>query len=133
MGYLYDALLGADMIHLVIFASDLQGPVAEALATVSAIFSSAVSFYHTYRGRSCFNTVLITKCLEDEAAPLLSSFSFAGLKDNCRILYDDRAPDEDAHTCYEVYHARGAIVVVGLDLWVGESAFLDESEEILEK
>lgn len=132
-GYLYDALLGADMIHLVIFASDLQGPVAEALAKVSAMFSSPDSFYQKYGGKSRFNPILITKCLEFEAAPLLASSSFTGLTDNCRILYDDRAPDEDAHTCYEVDHARGAIVVVRPDLWVGESAFLDESKEVLDK
>jgi phenol 2-monooxygenase (NADPH) len=132
-GYLYDALLGAGTIHLVIFASDLQGPVAEALAKLSTIFSSPDSFYHVYGGRNRFNTVLVTKCLEYEAESLISSSSFAGLKENCRILYDDRAPDEDAHSCYEVDHVRGAIVVVRPDLWVGESAFLDESEEILEK
>lgn len=132
-GYLYDALTGAATIHLVIFGSDLQGPIADALEKVSGIFSNPKSFYHVYGGRDRFKVVLITKCLEFEAAPILGQSDFAALKDHCQVLYDDRAPDEDAHTCYEVNHARGAVVVVRPDLWVGESAFLDEAEEVLEK
>jgi phenol 2-monooxygenase len=132
-GYLYDALTGASTIHLVIFASDLQGAVGEALRKIAAIFYLPDSFYHVYGGRSRFNAVLVTKCREYEVAPLLSSPAFAALKENCRVLYDDRAPDEDAHTCYEVDHARGAVVVVRPDLWVGESAFLDEGVEVLER
>ncbi|MCJ1246861.1 hypothetical protein MMC30_004070 [Trapelia coarctata] len=111
-----------------------KGPVAEALAKVSTIFSSPGSFYHTYGGRNRSNVVLITKCQEHEAAPLLTSLpTLAVLRDHCQILYDDRRPDEDAHTCYEVDHARGALVVVRPDLWVGQTAFLDESEVVLEK
>lgn len=43
------------------------------LAKVSTIFSSPGPFYHTYGGRNRFIVVLITKCQEDEAAPLLAS------------------------------------------------------------
>jgi len=130
-GYLYDILTGADKIHFVIFGSDLQGPIANALAKVSALFSSPDSFYHTYGGKSRFNSVLVTKCLEYEVAPLLSGTRFAGLRNNCTLLFDDRSPDEDAHTCYEVDHARGAFVIIRPDLWIGESAFLDEADGVL--
>lgn len=50
--------------------------------------------------------------------------------DNARWVYDDRAPDEDAHTWYGVTRSKGAVVVVRPDLWVGTSAFLDEADEL---
>ena len=48
------------------------------------------------------------------------------VREHCRVLCDDRAPDENAHTCYEVDHGRGAVVVVRPDLWVGMSVGLGE-------
>lgn len=129
-GYLYDALTGASMIHLVIFASDLQGAIFQRLAKLAKSMSSQSSFYHTFGGRTRFNPILLTKCLQHEAEPLLALDDLASLRDHCTILYDDRAPDEDAHTCYEVDQAKGAILVVRPDLWIGTSVFLDEAEEL---
>lgn len=129
-GYLYDALTGASMIHLIIFASDLQGPIFQRLAKLANSMSSSSSFYRTFGGQTRFNAVLITKCLPHEAAPLLALDELVPLRDHCQVLYDDRAPDEDAHTCYEVDQAKGAIVVVRPDLWIGTSVFLDEAEEL---
>lgn len=129
-GYLYDALTGASIIHLVIFASDLEDPIFERLKKLAKSMSSPSSFYHTFGGRTRFNPVLLTKCLPHEAEPLLALDDLAPLIDHCTILYDDRAPDEDAHTCYEVDQARGAIVVVRPDLWIGTSVYLEEAEEL---
>lgn len=132
-GYLYDALTGADIIHLVIFASDLRGPVRKSLTRLSSELTSPHAFFHTYGARTRFNPVLVCKGLPSEVALILDvDEQLAGLKQNCKILYDDRAPDEDAHTCYEVSHARGAIVVVRPDLWIGTSCFLDDVQ-LLEK
>ena len=58
-GYLYDARTGAATMHLVIFASDLQGPVAEALAgesvhhlLVPRIFLSHIRWAKSLQRRS---------------------------------------------------------------------------------
>ena len=125
-GYLYDALTGAAMLHIVLFASDLQGPVREALKIFTSALGSPNSFFQRYGGKRLFNLVLVTKCWTHEAAPLLESDEFALLRDNATILYDDRAPDEDAHTCYGIDHAKGAAVFVRPDLWVGTSAWLGD-------
>jgi phenol 2-monooxygenase (NADPH) len=71
-GYLYDALTSAATIHIVFFASDLQGPVRRLLAEFSSLLrpptKSRPSFYHTHGAASLFNIVLVTKCLPHEAA-----------------------------------------------------------------
>ena len=129
-GYLYDALTGADIIHLVIFASDLQGPVRRVLTEFSNALASPVSFFWTYGARSRFNPVVVTKLSPSEAALHLDMEDLAAIKQYCKILYDDRAPDEDAHTCYEVDHAKGAIVVVRPDLWIGTNVFLGDVDRL---
>ena len=129
-GYLYDALTGAARLHLVIFASDLQGPIRQRLSKLATAMNDRSSFFRRFGGLARFNPVLIAKCLPHEAAPLLESDGLDVLKENCTILYDDRAPDEDAHTCYEVDHAKGAIIFVRPDLWIGTSTFIDEVEEL---
>ncbi|KAL8861115.1 MAG: hypothetical protein Q9178_002329 [Gyalolechia marmorata] len=129
-GYLYDALTGAARLHLVIFASDLQGPVRDKLKRLAAAMSDPSSFFRRFGGLARFNPVLITKCISYEADSFLMSDGLDILRENCTVLYDDRAPDEDAHTCYEVDHAKGAIVFVRPDLWIGTSVFLDQVEEL---
>lgn len=139
-GYLYDVLTGAATIHIVLFGSDLQGPIRARLAEFSSLLeaglpptkcgpsSSSPSFYLTYGAESLFNIVLVTKCLPHEAEPLLTcSAELAALRARARVVYDDRAPDEDAHTCYEINHAEGAVVVVRPDLWVGTSFYLKDA------
>ncbi|KAK4695814.1 hypothetical protein P7C71_g2001, partial [Lecanoromycetidae sp. Uapishka_2] len=129
-GYLYDVLTGASRLHLVIFASDLQGPVRKRLRKLSAAMSDRSSFFQRFGALSRFNPVLVTKCVPHEAAILLASEGLDMLRETCTIVYDDRAPDEDAHTCYEVDHAKGAIVFVRPDLWVGTSVFIDQVDEL---
>ena len=129
-GYLYDALTGAARLHLVIFASDLRGPVRQRLSKLATAMTDPSSFFRRFGGLACFNPVLITKCLPHEAAPLLESDGLDVLRKTCTTLYDDRAPDEDAHTCYEVDHAKGAIVFVRPDLWIGTSMFMEQVEEL---
>ena len=129
-GYLYDVLTGASRLHLVIFASDLQGPVRQKLRKFAAALSEPSSFFQRFGALSRFNPVLVTKCVPHEVASLLASDGLEVVRERCTILYDDRAPDEDAHTCYEVNHAKGAIVFVRPDLWIGTSMFLDQVDEL---
>lgn len=129
-GYLYDTLTGAARLHLVIFASDLQGPAREKLKKLASAMSDQSSFFRRYGGLARFNPVIVTKCVPHEADFLLKSDDLKILKANCTTIYDDRAPDEDAHTCYEVDHAKGAIVFVRPDLWIGTSVCLDQLDEL---
>lgn len=129
-GYLYDTLTGASRFHLIIFASDLQGPVRQRLTKLAAALSEPSSFFQRFGALARFNPVLVTKCTPREAAPLLVSDGLEALGRNCTVVYDDRAPDEDAHTCYEVDHGKGAVVFVRPDLWIGTSVFIDQTKEL---
>ena len=125
-GYLYDALTGAATFHLVIFASDLQGPVRTALSSFSTLLSDPKAFYTIYGSTRRFNLVLVTTLMPTEAALALGGEELKEVRQLCRVLFDDRAPDESAHTCFEIDHRKGAVVVVRPDLWTGTSVFLDE-------
>lgn len=129
-GYLYDALIGADLIHIVIFASDLQGPVRVALTEISRSLDSPEAFFQKYGATARFNLVVVAKCLPSELEQSFEEPKLASVRQHATMLYDDRAPDEDAHTVYEVNHAKGATVVIRPDLWVGTSVFLDEFERL---
>ena len=129
-GYLYDYLTGASTIHLVIFASDLQGSVRVALSSFNNLLSNPGSFYKSYGGQQRFNLVLVTTLMPLEAATALQGQDLKEVRELANILYDDRAPDENAHTCYEVDHAKGAVVVVRPDLWVGTSVLLSDGSSL---
>ncbi len=130
-GYLYDTLTGASTIHILLFVSTLPAPVATHLRTLCAALQKPGSWYSKYGGRRRFNIVVVTKLLPFELASALQEHSeLIWLRENAMWLHDDRAPDEDAHTWYEVDRAKGAMVVVRPDLWVGESAFLDETTTV---
>ena len=129
-GYLYDKMLGAATFHIVIFSSDLQGSVRSSIVKLSAEMSKPQSFFHRYGGGTRFNVLLVAKCLPFEAPSLLEGPELRFFRENATMLYDDRAPDEDAHTCYEVRHARGAVVVIRPDLWIGMSAFPDDIDAL---
>ena len=131
-GYLYDALRGASMIHIVIFASDLEGPALTALSSFSATLARPDSFYTRYGSERRFNLVIVAKCLPFEAEGLLAGEELKLVRDKSTVLFDDRPPDEDAHTCYEVDHGRGAVVVVRPDLYIGDTFFLDECNGLQE-
>jgi phenol 2-monooxygenase len=70
--------------------------------------------------------VLVTKLLPHEADVLMDGDDLKLLRDAASVVYDDRAPDEDAHYSYAVNHARGAIVAVRPDLFVGTSAWPED-------
>lgn len=67
-------------------------------------------------------------CLEIGPHPI--TVSGIPVRDHATVLYDDRAPDEDAHTCYAVDHQQGAIVVIRPDLWIGQSLPLAKAKEL---
>lgn len=127
-GYLYDALGPVSHISLVVFGSDLRGPVRAGLVAFSRALEDPGSFYHRFGGAGRFRVVLVTKLSPGEAEETL--VGEIGVLGRQTVVYDDRAPDEDAHGCYGVDHARGAVVVVRPDLWVGVSVGLGEVEEL---
>jgi phenol 2-monooxygenase len=105
--YLYDAMLGLEKFHILVFASDLQGPVRESIARLSGQAFSARGFLDRFCGRERFNVLLVTKALPHEAEELLSGPQLQILREIATVVYDDRAPDEDAHYCYGLNSSRG--------------------------
>lgn len=128
-GYLYDKMTGASTFHILAFGSNLQDPVRNALAKFSAALGPG-GFYTRFGGREIFNLVLVTKRLPYEAEPILELDHLKNLRNVATVLYDDRAPDEDAHYWYGVNHAEGAVVIVRPDLWVGMSTVPGDLEGI---
>ena len=117
---------------------DLQGPVRQRVAKFSrALESGSGGFFHRFRGSETFNVLLVVKALPLELEKLLHADNsdmegdgFRGLREHATVLYDDRAPDEDAHYWYGGSHARGAIVIVRPDLWIGMSTWPEKVEDI---
>jgi phenol 2-monooxygenase len=132
-GYLYDMTTGAATFHLLLFVSDLRGPVRRALARFAAALGQPQSFYSRFGGPERFNLVVVAKAVPFEAEDLMAGEDLSAVRRHARLLFDDRAPDEDAHTCYEVDHAEGAVVVVRPDLWIGTSAFLGDGATALDE
>ncbi|KAG0128100.1 putative Phenol 2-monooxygenase [Tuber indicum] len=132
-GYLYDALAGPSKINIIVWGSDLEGPIRKRLVAFAKALADPVSFYNRFGGAERFNIVLVAKDTPLEAAPKLAKGSdLAPFREIGTVLYDDRAPDEDAHTCYGVDHAKGAAVVVRPDMWTGISAFPNEVDKLAE-
>jgi phenol 2-monooxygenase len=133
-GYLYDKLPGDGRFHLIVFGSNLLGPVRQYLKILSDEISSKGStgrFYARFGGRDRFNIVLVAKGMPFEVERNLSvDEDLAALRDNAIVLADDRAPDDDAHSTWGVNHRTGAIAVVRPDLWVGISAAPDDTETL---
>lgn len=124
--YLYDKMGGVDRFHILLFASDIQGAVLTHLTSFATQAFPPTGFYTRFGGRARFNVVLVTKALPGEAEALFKgSPALEILAREATIVYDDRAPDEDAHYWFAVNHARGAVVVSRPDLRVGVSAWLD--------
>ncbi|EFQ95145.1 hypothetical protein PTNB73_04506 [Pyrenophora teres f. teres] len=130
-GYLYDAMLGVARFHILLFASDMQTVVRTHLVRFARDALAPAGFYARFGGSERFNILLVTKAVPGEAEALLNGDpALEQLKKRATIVYDDRAPDEDAHYWFAVNHARGAVVVARPDLKVGISAWLDGSETI---
>lgn len=131
-GYLYDTMCSPSRFHLLIFGSDLQGPVRERVAAFSQQALGPRGFVAKYGGAEMFNVVLILKCLPDESDDLLAGEDLKYISESATIVYDDRSPDEDAHYWYGINHARGAVVAVRPDLWVGMSCWPEQCRRMEE-
>jgi len=131
-GYLYDALAGPSKMNIIVWGSDLQGPIRRHLVAFAKALTDPTSFYNRFGAAERFNIVLVIKDTPLEAAPKLAKGSDLAPFMIGTILYDDRAPDEDAHTCYGVDHAKGAAVVVRPDMWTGISVFPNQVDKLTE-
>ncbi|RDW68754.1 uncharacterized protein DSM5745_08514 [Aspergillus mulundensis] len=134
-GYLYDKMTGVTRFHILIFASDLQGPVRERLAAFSRKAFRSDGFFNAYGGPDRFNVLLVTKALPFQATDLLApqlgqDDALKNIRDHATLIYDDRPPDADAHYWYGVNHARGAVAVVRPDLSIGVSVWPEEVERL---
>lgn len=133
-GYLYDKLPGDGRFHLVVFGSNLLGPVRQQLKIFSEEISSGKAtseIYARFGGQDMFNIVLVAKGMPFEIKESLSvDEDLAALRDKAIVLADDRAPDDDAHSTWGVNHRTGAVVVIRPDLWVGMSATPGDAEEL---
>ncbi|KAJ5170458.1 uncharacterized protein N7500_003241 [Penicillium coprophilum] len=127
-GYLYDHLTGTNRFHLVLFVSDLLGPVREKICRFSSMLAAdaPLNFYARYGGPRRFNIVVVAKGTPFEVEERLQGDDLCALGENATFLFDDRTPDEDAHSTYGVNHRTGAVVVIRPDLWVGMSGMPDD-------
>ncbi|KAF2189389.1 FAD/NAD(P)-binding domain-containing protein [Zopfia rhizophila CBS 207.26] len=124
--YLYETMKGADRFHILLFGSNLLGPVRLRLAAFSQKALAPGGFFHRFGGAARFNLVLVLKALPHEREALLAGEELKNLRDNATVVYDDRVPYQDAHYWYGANHARGAVVIVRPDLWVGTSAWPED-------
>ncbi|KAL2869076.1 FAD binding domain-containing protein [Aspergillus lucknowensis] len=129
-GYLYDKMKGADRFHVVVFGSDLLGPVRKRLAAFSRALESEGHFFKRFGQSRRFNILLVAKGAPFELEERLQGDDLAVLRENAVIISDDRTPEDDAHSTYSVDHVTGTVVVVRPDLWVGKTAAPDQVEEL---
>ncbi|KAH7304215.1 FAD binding domain-containing protein [Stachybotrys elegans] len=141
-GYLYDTFEGPPRFHLVLFASSLGGSVMlNKLSKLVEELQRPDGFYNRYGGADMFHTVVVTKLMPFEvedlksraatndkisAGRIVQSFQELGAD----IAFDDRAPDEDAHTTWGANHTTGGLAVIRPDLWVGITAAPDDVDAI---
>lgn len=130
-GYLYDKLVGTDLFHLVVFASSLQGSeVRRQFSILREALRASDSFYTRFGGPTRFQVVLVVKLLPFEFEAVAAEVS-EGIE-NLAVVYDDRPPDEDAHTTWGANHTTGGIAVIRPDLWVGITCFPAEVDKLSE-
>lgn len=133
-GYLYDKMTGVARFHILLFASDLLGPVRTHLVRFLKAAFGTGGFYERYGGADRFNVLVITKALPDVAVVSLGPCpELEMLRRVATVVYDDRAPDEDAHYWFGVNHARGCVVVGRPDLRVGVSAALSKGAGVIDE
>ena len=131
-GYLYDKMAGKARFHLVIFGSNLLGPVRKRLMAFSNGLADPDSFYNKYGGKDRFNVLLVAKGVPFELEEFTKR-EYGDMETLCEvatIISDDRPPDEDAHTTYGANHSTGAVAIVRPDLWMGISAAPNDLEEM---
>jgi phenol 2-monooxygenase len=128
-GYLYDKLVGASTLHIVLFASSLSGRVRQGLDRFSAALGQS-GFYQRFGGSSTFNIVVVVDCMPFELEEVLPKEGIDELKKVATFVFDDRAPDESAHTTWGVDRKNGGVAVIRPDLWVGTTAALGDVETL---
>ncbi len=131
--YLYDKMTGSSRFHIVVFGSDLQGCVRERLAVFSRHLGEPQGFFARFGGVERFNVVLVVKATPHEIDDLMHGSGqddLKSLEETATVVYDDRAPDQDAHYWYGINHARGAVVIVRPDLWIGTSVWPEDSSPL---
>lgn len=127
-GYLYDKLSGPPRFHLVLFLSSFNGQ--EVRRQASCFTQGLSQFYTRFGGPQRFNVIVVVKCLPFEMEQRKQSLDLEPLWQIATMIYDDRAPDEDAHTTYGINHYTGGVAVIRPDLWVGMTAYPCETEKI---
>lgn len=133
--YLYEKMTGSSRFHILVFGSDLRGTVRERITRFSQRGLGPGGFFSRFGGRTRFNILLVIKALPHEEEDLFSGSGgkegdLGLLREKATLVFDDRSPDEDAHYWYGINHARGAVVVVRPDLWVGMSAWPEDVQAI---
>lgn len=130
VGYLYDACGTVEQFTIVIFGSDLQGPVVKSLKALEAHISKPGSFFQKFKAANLFKLVLLTKLLpldyEEHFAAHPEELKF--LRENSTLIWDDQLPKKDAHTAFGVNHGKGAAVVVRPDMWTGISVLPTDAD-----
>ncbi|KAI0437522.1 FAD binding domain-containing protein [Xylaria telfairii] len=134
-GYLYDKLKqgGVARFHILVFGSSLGGrQIQNNLRSFVDMLQAPAGFYRRFGGSNMFNILLITKLMpfELETLPPEAAELVDLLRGKAEVLYDDRPPDEDAHTTFGASHAKGGIAVIRPDLWVGTTAFPNEVDAV---
>ena len=129
-GYLYDVMKGAGSFHLVVFASSIEGSVKRNLQQFAQSLCDPSGFYARSGGRELFNIVIVTKRLPFEIDAILAEPEFQRLREVASVVFDDQAPDEDAHTMWGVDHGTGAVIAIRPDLWVGLRVRPDQVDEL---
>ncbi|KAL7622055.1 hypothetical protein AAE478_007556 [Parahypoxylon ruwenzoriense] len=133
-GYLYDKLAGPARFHLVVFASTLAGiEVQRRLRVFAEELQNPAGFYKRFGGKQLFNIVIATKLMPFQLKELPAGASETMeilRKEGAHVIFDDRPPDDDAHTTWGAHHANGGVAVIRPDLWVGITAFPDETDVI---
>lgn len=135
-GYLYDPMAGPSRFHLVLFASSLSSSsVRLQVNAFVAALRDPCGFYRRFGSSVNFHIVLVVKLLPFEYAELDASkneFGFlATLKDiGATVVFDDRSPDESAHTTYGVNDATGAVAVIRPDLVMGTACCPGETDKL---
>lgn len=135
-GYLYDKFVGPPRFHLVLFVSSLAGQeIRKQLTYFLSAIADPKGFYHRFGGSDRFNIVVVAKVLPFEwengttEGQSIAEIQ-AALPKEATVVFDDRAPDEDAHTTWGVDHHTGGVAVVRPDLWVSITSRLDDTESL---
>jgi phenol 2-monooxygenase len=128
-GYLYDQLGGAPRFHLVLFLSSLMG--REVRRQAGGFAAGLSRLYGRFGEAERFNVIVVIKCMPFELEQRrLETPDLEPLWRIATVIYDDRAPDADAHSTWGVNHSTGGLVVIRPDLWVGFTAYPSETEKV---